>query len=353
MIDPASQDTALRHESEPSNEGTAQPSSPRNEQSLSVQDCGGFALEQLTAIVQAALFASGQVLSGAQLQQLFEPEQQPSMVAIDCALHRLQQLLQGQGIELLKVASGYRLQTQAALAPWVMRLWDEKPTRYSRALLETLALIAYRQPITRGEIEQVRGVAVSTGLIKTLQERSWIRVVGHRDVPGRPALYATTQTFLDYFALQSLDELPALSELKDLDALNPELLFDSDQSDTLTDEPVPAEMAETAPQPSYLDQALQEDLATIDRINATFQANMQAQKHRAEQAIDDQPCASMSDDSAEPNWTAVTEPPASPAQTPLTEAEQLSIIQQKLAQQARRLAQSETEHTTSAELEHE
>ncbi len=134
---------------------------------------------------------------------------------MSAAFEALRDDYEGHGIELVEVAGGWRAQVRASVAPWVGRLWQEKPSRYSRALLETLALIAYRQPITRGEIEQVRGVAVSTPIIKTLTEREWVRVVGHRDVPGRPALYATTRRFLDYFGLRSLNELPPLTEIRD------------------------------------------------------------------------------------------------------------------------------------------
>jgi segregation and condensation protein B len=132
----------------------------------------------------------------------------------------------GRGIDLVEVGSGYRIQVRASMQSWVSRLWEEKPTRYSRALLETLALIAYRQPITRGEIEDVRGVSVSSNIIKTLQEREWIHVVGHREVPGRPAMYGTTRHFLDYFNLKTLDELPSLAELRDLNEIGRELDLD-------------------------------------------------------------------------------------------------------------------------------
>jgi segregation and condensation protein B len=130
---------------------------------------------------------------------------------------------EGRGFELKKVASGYRLQVRQEFAPWIRRLFEEKPQRYSRALLETLALIAYRQPITRGEIEEIRGVTVSSNIIRTLSEREWVRVVGHRDVPGRPAMYATTRQFLDYFNLTGLDELPPLSEIRDLEEIGREM----------------------------------------------------------------------------------------------------------------------------------
>jgi segregation and condensation protein B len=129
----------------------------------------------------------------------------------------------GRGLELIEVASGFRVQVPAAFSPWVSRLWEERAATYSRALLETLALVAYRQPVTRGEIEEVRGVSVSSSIMKTLQERDWIKVVGHREVPGRPALYATTRAFLDYFNLKSLSELPPLAVPRDLDTIGAEL----------------------------------------------------------------------------------------------------------------------------------
>ena len=174
-------------------------------------------------IIEAALLASGKPLSIDRLLTLFLDEEQPDRNAIRDVLESLQQEYEGRGIEVREVSTGWRIQVRKEYAPWVSRLWEEKPGRYSRALLETLSLIAYRQPITRGEIEDVRGVAVSTNIIKTLLERDWVRVVGHRDVPGRPSLYATTREFLDYFGLKGLDELPTLAEIKELDDLNPSL----------------------------------------------------------------------------------------------------------------------------------
>ena len=144
---------------------------------------------------------------------------------MEAALVDLQAACEARGVELVELASGWRFQVRADVHPWVARLWTERQTKYTRATLETLALIAYRQPITRGEIEQVRGVAVNSSIIKALEEREWIRVVGHRDVPGRPELLATTKTFLDYFGLKRLDELPPLSELKDIGELEPQLPF--------------------------------------------------------------------------------------------------------------------------------
>lgn len=169
----------------------------------------------LKLIVEGALFAAGGPLTLDQLQALFPEDARPERPDLLAAVTALAADYADRGIEIAQVAGGYRVQVRAAVAPWVARLWDEKPARYSRALLETLALIAYRQPITRGEIEDIRGVAVTTQIVKTLTEREWVRVVGHRDVPGRPALYATTRKFLDYFGLRSLNDLPPLSEIRD------------------------------------------------------------------------------------------------------------------------------------------
>ena len=177
----------------------------------------------LPKILEGALLAAGRALSLNQLEGLFTEFERPPRDQFKAALEELAEQCEERGFELKEVASGYRFQVRQELSEWVSRLWEEKPKRYSRAMLETLALIAYRQPLTRGDIEQVRGVAVSSDIIKSLQEREWVRVVGHRDVPGKPALYATTRQFLDYFNLKNLDQLPALSELKDFAQLDPEL----------------------------------------------------------------------------------------------------------------------------------
>jgi segregation and condensation protein B len=174
-------------------------------------------------IIEGALLAAGKPLDLARLESLFEDEECPPRDQIKAALEEIESDCRNRGFQLKEIASGYRLQVNQELSTWVNRLWDEKPKRYSRAMLETLSLIAYRQPLTRGDIELVRGVAVSSDIIRTLQERDWVRVVGHRDVPGRPALYATTKQFLDYFNLKSLEHLPALSEIKDFAELDPEL----------------------------------------------------------------------------------------------------------------------------------
>lgn len=180
-------------------------------------------LQQLKQIIEAALMAHGNALSVERMQLLFEEHEKPDSKLIREALESLQQDMEGRGIEVKEVASGFRLQVRKEIAPWVSRLWEEKAPRYTRALLETLSLIAYRQPITRGDIEDVRGVAVSSNIIRTLLERDWVRVVGHRDVPGRPAMYATTKTFLDYFNLKTLDELPTLDEIREMDDANQNL----------------------------------------------------------------------------------------------------------------------------------
>jgi segregation and condensation protein B len=180
--------------------------------------------DKLKRIVEAALLVAGRPLSIDQLDKLFDRKQDDvAREAIRDCLEMLQQDCEQRGYELQQVASGFRLQVKQEYAPWISRLWDEKPPRYSRALLETLALIAYRQPITRAEIEDVRGVGVSSTVIKTLLERDWIRILGHKEVPGRPALYGSTRKFLDYFNLRSLDDLPSLAELKDLNELQPQL----------------------------------------------------------------------------------------------------------------------------------
>lgn len=181
---------------------------------------------ELHCIIEALLLAAGEPLSVARIAAAFEDGEAPSATEISQALETLQSDLADRGIELVEVASGFRLQTRPELGQWVQRLWEERPQRYSRALLETLALIAYRQPITRGEIEEVRGVSVSSSIIRTLQEREWVRVVGHRDVPGKPALFGTTKAFLDYFQLKTLDDLPTLTEIRDMESLEPEFDFD-------------------------------------------------------------------------------------------------------------------------------
>jgi len=176
-------------------------------------------LEQLKPILEAALFAVGHPLSVERMQTLFPGDEKPSIDEIKGALKALGDDCQTRGIELKELASGFCFQTKEYLNPWLKNIWQEKPQRYSRAFLETLALIAYRQPITRGEIEAIRGVAVNANIIKTLMEKEWIRTVGYRDLPGKPALFATTRQFLDYFNLKSLEDLPSLLPLTNAQAI--------------------------------------------------------------------------------------------------------------------------------------
>lgn len=189
--------------------------------------------QELATLLEGILLAAGKPMSLERLGELFEEAERPEPQQFRDALAVLGLSCAGRAYELKEVATGYRLQVREKFASWVGRLWEERPQRYSRALLETLALIAYRQPITRGEIEDVRGVAVNSNIIKTLMEREWIRVVGYREVPGRPAMFATTKAFLDHFNLKSLEQLPALAELREL---QPEPLLDPD------DAPVPAHL---------------------------------------------------------------------------------------------------------------
>ena len=173
----------------------------------------------LVEILEGALLAADEPLTKKQLAQLFDELDRPAASDITTELEEVSSRCDGRGFELAEVASGFRFQVRQHLSPWVSKLWVERPPRYSRALLETLSLIAYRQPITRGEIEDIRGVAVSSNIMKSLLERDWVKVVGHRDVPGKPAMYATTRGFLDYFNLKSLDQLPPLADVKDLETM--------------------------------------------------------------------------------------------------------------------------------------
>jgi segregation and condensation protein B len=198
---------------------------------------GDTARTSLKCILEAVLLAAGEPLDQAALASVFEDDERPSDAEIGQALLELGEDYAERGLQLQEVASGFRIQVREEVNPWVARLWEERPQRYSRAMLETLALIAYRQPITRGEIEEVRGVSVRSNIVRTLQEREWIRVVGHRDVPGKPALFGTTRAFLDYFNLSSLDDLPSLAEIRDMDSLEPELDLEPPVDPDVTDRP--------------------------------------------------------------------------------------------------------------------
>jgi segregation and condensation protein B len=194
-------------------------------------------------VVEAALLAAGRPLALEELCSVFDERDGSIADEVKGALAALGEEYATRGLELLEVASGFRIQIRAAVAQPVARLWQERPAKYSRALLETLALIAYRQPITRGEIEQIRGVAVNPNIIKTLHERNWIRVVGHRDVPGKPELLGTTRDFLDYFSLKKLDDLPTLAQLKELEDLRVQLTLPGADAQVLSDAEAPLDAA--------------------------------------------------------------------------------------------------------------
>jgi segregation and condensation protein B len=209
----------------------------------------------LKQIIEGAIMAAEQPLAIDSMIGLFEVDP-PEKAEVLSVLEQITTDCDGRGFELKRVASGYRFQVRSDYGQWVSRLWEERPARYTRALLETLALIAYKQPITRGDIEEIRGVSVSTNIMRSLLEREWIRVVGHRDVPGRPAIYATTRTFLDYFDLSSLNELPTLSAIKDLDKINEEL--------DLADEIVEARTIELTPEQDGEDAAAED--ASLEEV---------------------------------------------------------------------------------------
>jgi len=246
----------------------------------------------LVQIIEGALLAAGKPMTVAQLAELFEEQERPENALIRETLKEVAERCDNRGFELIEVASGFRFQVRQSLSPWVARLWQERPAKYSRAMLETPALIAYRQPITRGEIEEIRGVAVSSNIIKTLHEREWIRVVGHRDVPGRPAMYATTRQFLDYFNLKNLDQLPALAEIRDLDTLNAELGFtdpmpDSAETDGESDEaPGLTVVGGTDHVPeSGVDAAADEDAGLAADIDAEAQVSEPEEEVETEPAV--------------------------------------------------------------------
>jgi len=217
----------------------------------------------MSNVVEAVLLAAGRPVTVEQIQELFEEHERPPAEDVLAALEGLAQRYEGAGIELREVASGWRVQVRPQYSDIVSRLWQERPSRYSRALLETLALIAYRQPITRGEIEDIRGVTIASTIMRTLHERNWIRVVGHREVPGRPELLSTTRDFLDYFGLKSLDDLPTLAELRDLEDISEQL--DLPGAPTVVEPvalPPPAAQGEEAA--AELDEMLDDEAAADD-----------------------------------------------------------------------------------------
>jgi segregation and condensation protein B len=209
-------------------------------------------------VIEAAMLAAGRPLASDEMVALFDERDGSNANEVMAAIAALRADYETRGLELVEVASGYRIQIRHAVAQPVSRLWQERPTKYSRALLETLALVAYRQPITRGEIEQIRGVAVNPNIIKTLLERMWIRVVGHRDVPGKPELLGTTRDFLNYFSLQKLDDLPSLAQLKELEDLRVQLSLPG--ADKIADGPE----AEAAPEAEAVPEAAPDADAVIE-----------------------------------------------------------------------------------------
>lgn len=225
---------------------------------------GDTARTSLKSILEAVLLAADEPLNMAALDSVFSDDERPSHGKISKALKELEEDFSERGMELKEVASGFRIQVREEANPWVSRLWEERPQRYSRALLETLALIAYRQPITRGDIEEVRGVSVRSTIIRTLQEREWIRVVGHRDVPGKPALFGTTKMFLDYFNLASLDDLPSLAEIRDMESLEPELDLEQAENDSGDDVQAEDEKAEIATDDQPSDTAADNEASADD-----------------------------------------------------------------------------------------
>ncbi|MFP1684190.1 SMC-Scp complex subunit ScpB [Alloalcanivorax sp. C16-1] len=234
--------------------------------------------QHIKNILEAAIFAADGPLDRDALLMLFDEGERPDKATLSKLLEEVAEEYAGRGVELREVASGFRFQVRKDLGPWVSRLWQEKPPRYSRAILETLALVAYRQPITRGEIEEIRGVSVSSHIIKSLLERNWVRVVGHRDVPGRPAMFATTRQFLDYFDLKSLEDLPPLSEIKDLDKLNEELALSDAPDEDDDQEPGTANAGEPAErlfggydeEPEIDDSTLM-SMDKVDAVNVGFE----------------------------------------------------------------------------------
>jgi len=287
--------------------------------------------EKLKNIIEAALLAAGGPLSLDMMLTLFLDEEQPEKKELREVLDQLKQDYEGRGIEVVEVGSGWRIQVVEEVSLWVSRLWTERAPRYSRALMETLALIAYRQPITRGDIEDIRGVSVSTNIIKTLLEREWVRVVGTRDVPGKPSLYGTTREFLDYFNLKTLDELPPLAEIRDLDEINRSL--DLNDTDKASDDNVPSTEStdegitdntevvvdsEDGEERVAIDDQLAGDDERIEDIDALYEAlgevntdfSMDPEADDQDEAIDQDAEIAIDDESVEES--AETEEPVDP-----------------------------------------
>ena len=274
-------------------------------------------LKKLKNILEAVLLAAERSMTVPQLEALFElDEERPTRDEIRKALHEMEEEYETRSLELKHVASGYRLQVKQEYATWVGRLWEERPARYTRALLETMALIAYRQPITRGEIEEVRGVSVSSNIIKTLLERDWIKVLGHKDVPGKPTLYGTTKEFLDYFNLQKLDQLPTLAEIKDLDAIHPELELDEDAAEQ-TDDDSSADSSEETPKDLSANDPVAEvpvDSEEVDVVEDEMAeadtAEMSEEISESTEAAESEPAMAEADDATDEDDDAESTRPA-------------------------------------------
>jgi segregation and condensation protein B len=330
---------------------------------------GGHEHEALKRILEAALFASGTTLSVNHLRDIFEKHERPHGRLVKQLMAELIASYENRGVHLVEVASGYRFQTESETAQWISRLWDEKPQRYSRALMETIALVAYRQPITRGEIEDVRGVAVSSNIIRTLLEREWVRVVGHRDVPGRPAMYATTRQFLDYFGLNSLDQMPSLSEIRDMDELNPQMSLEDGSEQSKEDDKTQAEISfsgmidkireaqsDGKTGSEFIDEQLDGELAAMDEVNANFEdalAQQKAEHEHPDLDLDEEDELSSAEqgeqdieqptETVELEETSVDEP-VDP-EPEISDEEKWKIIQEKLAQQQALLDDRESDQS--------
>ena len=248
--------------------------------------------QDLKHIIEATLLAAGKPVTAQQLLELFEERERPTAEALTTAIGMLIADYENRGIELVEVASGWRIQVRPKAAEVVSRLWQERPAKYSRAFLETLALIAYRQPITRSEIEEIRGVSISSTIMRTLQERGWIRTVGHREVPGRPELLGTTRDFLDYFGLKSLDQLPTLAELKDIETIGVQLELPADQPQQAEGEAV-ATAEEGA--------ATEETAPSAEATETTEGEAANAEENASETVAEAEGDGSESDDAEEPS----------------------------------------------------
>lgn len=323
---------------------------PISPDSLSSDDWAGFTENRLQCILEAALFAYGKPLSLDKMLELFlDYSVTPSKKCLRYVLQQLTDQYQDRGVRLVLVRSGYRIQTAQDTASYLQNMWDERPNKYSRATLETLALIAYRQPITRGEIEDVRGVSVSSQIIKSMMEREWIRVVGHRDVPGRPALFATTKVFLDYFCLENLNQLPSLTEIRELDDLEPDLGLDEETNQdaagkeaTFNELVEKMRVSDDGDLLQSMDKELADDLAETTAINDSFEALLAAQREELLNAQEAEDTKELNEQIAEESLdNSVAEYQEEPR--PLSEEEQIRIIEAKLAEQQALIEQNDKE----------